>query len=125
MNKSTVLAYLKKNQDPRGIEHWKNRNQGPLKSYGIGLTNLRKYAKSIGRDPKLAKSLWNSNIHEMKTTTPYYEEELHKNRILEDIAAKYGFELSLFNLSEYFKSGALLSCMVMHLNRRSYDIALT
>ena len=66
MNKSTVHAYLKKNQDPRGIEHWKNRNKSPLKSYGIGLTKLRKYAKSIGRDPKLAKSLWNSDIHEMK-----------------------------------------------------------
>ena len=60
MNKSTVVAFLKKNQDPRGIEHWKNRNKGALKSYGIGLTILRKYAKSIGRDAKLAKSLWNS-----------------------------------------------------------------
>ena len=66
MNKSTVVAYLRKNQDPRGIEHWKKRNRGALKSYGIGLTILRKYAKSIGRDAKLAKSLWNSNIHEMK-----------------------------------------------------------
>jgi 3-methyladenine DNA glycosylase AlkD len=66
MNKSTVAAYLKKNQDPRGIEHWKQNNRGSLKSYGIGLTFLRKYAKSIGRDAKLAKSLWNSNVHEMK-----------------------------------------------------------
>ena len=66
MNKSTVLAHLKKNQDPRGIEHWKKRNTGRLKSYGIGLTNLRKYAKTIGRNPKLARSLWNSDIHEMK-----------------------------------------------------------
>ena len=66
MNKSTVVEYLKKNQDPRGIEHWEKRNKSPLKSYGIGLTKLRKYAKSIGRDPKLAKSLWNSHIHELK-----------------------------------------------------------
>ena len=66
MNKSTVVAFLKKNQDPRGIEHWNNRNQTALKSYGIGLTILRKYAKSIGRDAKLAESLWNSNIYEMK-----------------------------------------------------------
>jgi len=74
---------------------------------------------------RLGNTIMNaSNIHEMKTTTPYYTEELHKNRTLEDIAAKYGFELSLFNLSEYFKSGALLSCMVMHLNRRSYDLVL-
>ena len=66
MNKSTVVSFLKKNQDPRGIEHWKNHNQTALKSYGTGLTVLRKYAKSIGRDAKLAKSLWDSNIIEMK-----------------------------------------------------------
>jgi hypothetical protein len=65
-----------------------------------------------------------SNILEMKSSDPYYDEEKHKNRTLEDIAVKYGFELSLFNLSEYFKSGALLSCMVLHLNRKSYDIPL-
>ena len=28
MNNSTVVAYLKKNQEPRGIEHWKKRNKG-------------------------------------------------------------------------------------------------
>jgi hypothetical protein len=74
---------------------------------------------------RLGNTIMNaSNIQEMKTTDQYYDEELHKNRTLEDIAAKYGFELSLFNLSEYFKSGALLSCMVMHLNRQSYDLVL-
>ena len=66
-----------------------------------------------------------SNIHEMKSSDKYYESELNKNRVLEDIAVKYGFEPAFFNLSEYFKSGALLSCMVMHLNRQSYQLSLT
>ena len=66
MNKTTILAYLKEHQDPRGIEHWKKRNKTSLRSYGIGLTRLRKYARQIGRDAKLARSLWKSNIHEMK-----------------------------------------------------------
>jgi hypothetical protein len=43
---------------------------------------------------------------------------------LEDIAAKLGLEVSYFNLSEYLKGGALLSCMVMHLNRRSHAFSL-
>jgi N-dimethylarginine dimethylaminohydrolase len=74
---------------------------------------------------RLGNTIMNaSNIHEMKRSDQYYEEELQKNRTLEDIAANNGFELSLFNLSEYFKSGALLSCMVMHLNRQSYDLVL-
>lgn len=66
-----------------------------------------------------------SNIHEMKRSDKYYEGERQKNRMLEDIAVKNGFEVAFFNLSEYMKSGALLSCMVMHLNRRSYDLVLT
>ena len=74
---------------------------------------------------RLGNSLLNaSNIHEMKAGDDYYEEEKHKNRTLEDIAVRFAFEVSFFNLSEYMKSGALLSCMVMHLNRKSFDIPL-
>ncbi|MEN8303805.1 MAG: arginine deiminase-related protein [Campylobacterota bacterium] len=65
-----------------------------------------------------------SNIHEMKRGDEYYESERKKNRTLEDIAVQYGFEVAFFNMSEFLKSGALLSCMVMHLNRKSYDIKL-
>lgn len=75
---------------------------------------------------RLGNTIMNaSHIHEMKFSDEYYDSELHKNRMLEDIAVKYGFEVSFFNLSEYFKSGALLSCMVMHLNRQSYKLTLT
>jgi N-dimethylarginine dimethylaminohydrolase len=74
---------------------------------------------------RLGNSLLNaSHIHEMKRTDEYYEDERNKNRTLEDIATRYAFEVSFFNLSEFLKSGALLSCMVMHLNRKSYDLTL-
>lgn len=74
---------------------------------------------------RLGNSLLNaSNIHEMKRTDEYYEEEKQKNLKLEDIATRFAFEVSYFNLSEFLKSGALLSCMVMHLNRKSYDLVL-
>ena len=68
MKKSDVLAWLKTNQDQRGIAHWKKRDDTPegMKSYGIGLVKLRKFAKSVGRDARLAKQLWKSNLHEMK-----------------------------------------------------------
>lgn len=68
MKKSEIHAYLKANQDPRGIAHWKEHEQesGGLKSYGIGLTKLRKYAKTVGRDPRLARQLWQAPIQEMK-----------------------------------------------------------
>jgi len=65
-----------------------------------------------------------SNIHQLTAGTEDYEHELTKNRALEDIATRTGLEVNLFNLDEYMKGGALLSCMVMHLNRRSYDFVL-
>jgi len=68
MNKSEVHEFLKSNQDARGIAHWKKHQDqtGGLKSYGFGLTKLRKFAKTVGRDPKLARQLWQSKIYEMK-----------------------------------------------------------
>jgi len=68
MNKSEILEYLKSNQDARGIAHWKEHQDksGGLKSFGFGLTKLRKFSKTIGRNSKLARQLWKSNIYEMK-----------------------------------------------------------
>ena len=36
MNKSTVHAYLKENQDPRGIENWKKVYDGPHLQADLG-----------------------------------------------------------------------------------------
>jgi len=68
MNKSQVLEYLKANQDARGIASWKIFAEAStgLKSYGVGLTKLRSFSKTIGRDPKLARQLWKAKIYDMK-----------------------------------------------------------
>ena len=74
---------------------------------------------------RLGNTLLNaSNLHEMRRSDAHYDDELAKNRRLEDIATRNAFEVAYFNLGEFMKSGALLSCMVMHLNRKSYDLAL-
>lgn len=65
-----------------------------------------------------------SHIHSLRAGSDDYFEELRKNRELEDVAIRHGLEVSYFNLSEYHKGGALLSCMVMHLNRQSYAFSL-
>jgi len=75
---------------------------------------------------RLPKTILNSShIHDLKIGTEDYKREVQKNRRLEDIASDFALEVSYFNLSEYHKSGALLSCMVMHLNRNSYTFTLT
>ena len=57
-----------------------------------------------------------SNISEMTRADENYEAEKHKIESLEKICFNEGLEPVFFNLSEYIKSGAMLSCMMMHLN---------
>jgi N-dimethylarginine dimethylaminohydrolase len=65
-----------------------------------------------------------SNISEMKKSHEYYQGEKHKIETLEKICSDAGMEPVIFNLSEYMKSGAMLSCMVMHLNRVDHNKTL-
>jgi N-dimethylarginine dimethylaminohydrolase len=62
-----------------------------------------------------------SNISEMKKSHEYYAGEVHKIKTLEKICSDAGMEPAIFNLSEYMKSGAMLSCMMMHLNRVDHN----
>jgi N-dimethylarginine dimethylaminohydrolase len=65
-----------------------------------------------------------SNISEMKKSHEYYAGEKHKLETLEKICGDAGMEPVIFNLSEYMKSGAMLSCMMMHLNRVDHNKTL-
>lgn len=58
-----------------------------------------------------------SNISELKKDDELYTLEKHKIDTLEKICGDEGMECVIFNLSEFMKSGALLSCMTQHLSR--------
>lgn len=67
MTKDEVLALLESNQNARGIAHWRRlASGGGLRSFGIGLTQLRKLAKKIGRDHDLAQELWASDVYDAR-----------------------------------------------------------
>ncbi len=55
-------------------------------------------------------------IHTLKKGTDEYDNEKHKNDTLEHLCARCGYDVAFFDISEFVKSGAALSCMVMHLN---------
>ncbi|NLS02181.1 amidinotransferase [Rhizobium sp. P32RR-XVIII] len=59
--------------------------------------------------------LCDSNIRELESGSPKYAMEKAKIDRLEKICARFGRELTVFCMSEFYKSGALLSCLVMHL----------
>ncbi len=111
-----VCTELYTEQEVRELERYTNIIDAPLDDCFSGVCNSVRLSNTI---------LNASHITELRAGTEEYAYELAKNRRLEDIAASLGFELTFFNLSEYLKGGALLSCAVMHLNRYSYEFALT
>lgn len=68
MEKRDVLDLLEANKNERGIQHWERLGTytGGLKSFGIGLTQLRKLARQVGRDRDLARKLWQTDIYEAR-----------------------------------------------------------
>jgi len=68
MTEREVLELLEAERDERGIQHWErlgDRTAG-MRSYGIGLTKLRKLAKKIGRDHELAAKLWATDVYDAR-----------------------------------------------------------
>lgn len=79
----------------------------------------------ICNSARLSNTILNgSSLHDLSAGSEDYHYEVKKNRRLEDIAVEHAMEVSYFALGEYMKGGALLSCMVMHLNRYSYAFRL-
>jgi N-dimethylarginine dimethylaminohydrolase len=65
-----------------------------------------------------------SDIASIEKQDNRYQEELKKVEFLNRVCAANGMEAVLFNLSEFTKSGAMLSCCVMHLNFEDYMEAI-
>jgi 3-methyladenine DNA glycosylase AlkD len=68
METQDVLELLEASRNERGIRHWEQApsGSGGLKSFGIGLIELRKLAKRIGRDHQLARGLWATDVYDAK-----------------------------------------------------------
>tara|TARA_Y100001934_G_scaffold45669_1_gene55300 strand:+ start:11613 stop:12311 length:699 start_codon:yes stop_codon:yes gene_type:complete len=75
VTKTEVLALLKENKNERGIANWKKMGDtGGLQSYGIGLSQLRKLAKKVGRSHSLAAQLWKSKNYDAKVISLLIDE---------------------------------------------------
>ncbi len=68
MTVSEVLALLEVERDERGMSNWVKLDSGTagMRSFGIGLTRLRKFAKQIGRDRELAHALWQTGVYDAR-----------------------------------------------------------
>ena len=98
MKKTDVLALLASHTNERGVANWlKFAGKGELESFGIGLTQLRKLAKQIGRDHNLALELWDCNNYDAKVIGLLIDEPA---KITREQAEQQVEELSLIHISE-------------------------
>jgi N-dimethylarginine dimethylaminohydrolase len=91
----------------RAIERECNIIDASVENVRSGLTN----SLIIGHH-----LLCDSPISEIGRTHDYYDSEKAKIARLEEICVQHRLELHIFNLSEFMKSGAALSCLTMRLN---------
>jgi N-dimethylarginine dimethylaminohydrolase len=61
--------------------------------------------------------LCDSEIVELGKESPYYSIEKAKIERLENICSRFGLALRVFGMSEFYKSGAQLSCLIMHIRQ--------
>ena len=61
--------------------------------------------------------LCDSDIHELDAGSAWYPGEKAKIEKLERLCARFGLGIRVFCMSEFYKSGALLSCLIMHVTR--------
>ncbi len=61
-----VLEQLRSLGDPKNVEGMARYGIRVTKAFGVSAPNLRKLAKEIGRDHKLAAQLWRTGIHDAR-----------------------------------------------------------
>jgi len=66
MRYKEILKRLKSLYDPEAVAGMARYGIRPEKNYGVSVSTLRKMAKSLGRDHKLAQQLWSSGIRDAR-----------------------------------------------------------
>ncbi len=115
MTLQEVIQLLEENKNERGIEHYKKFSGGKGKSFGLGLTQLKKLAKQVGKNHELALELWEQPIYDCKVMACLVEEpkkvtkEQITNQLLDsknwmlshayvqNVLAKVPYSVELFN----------------------------
>jgi len=66
MDVENIIEELKKHSDPQVVKGMARFGINPDKTLGLSIPFIRKTAKTIGKDHKIATGLWDSRIHEAR-----------------------------------------------------------
>ena len=73
MNAKEIIEILKSKANAKNVEGMARFGINKNGTLGVAIPDLRKLAKNIGKDHKLAGKLWRSKIHEAKILASYIE----------------------------------------------------
>jgi len=74
MTSKEIINHLKKHSDPKNREGMARFGINPQHALGVRIPVLRKLAKKIGKDHKLAQDLWKTRIHEARILATMIDE---------------------------------------------------
>lgn len=66
MTKKEVLDLLEANKNDRGIANWEGLGVDGMRSFGMGMTQLKKIGKQVGKNHDLALELWETDVYDAK-----------------------------------------------------------
>jgi len=114
-NKSLICTELYTSEEIKLIEKYTEIIDINVDDAFGGITNSARLGNMI---------LCASNISELSKHDEFYKGEKQKIETLENICSNEGMEPIIFNMSEYMKSGAMLSCCLMSLNHVGHNKSL-
>lgn len=74
MDKEEIIKHLEKNGSQRNREGMARFGINATHAFGVSIPVLRKLAKEIGKNHKLANELWQSGVHEARILASMIEE---------------------------------------------------
>jgi 3-methyladenine DNA glycosylase AlkD len=66
MSVGAILAEMRSKADPKAVEGMARFGISPSNTLGLSIPTIRKVARRVGRDHKLALELWESGVHEAR-----------------------------------------------------------
>ncbi len=75
-----ILRELARLSDPAAVKGMAKYGINPNNTYGISMPTLRRIAKEVGRDHRLAQQLWASEVHEARILAALIDDPRHVTR---------------------------------------------
>jgi 3-methyladenine DNA glycosylase AlkD len=111
MDYNEVMSKLKSFSDPKAVEGMARYGINPEKNLGVSVASIRKLAKEIGKDHKLALKLWKSGIRDARLLSATIDDP---EKVTEAQLEKMVLDLNSWDICDHCCSDIFLSSGFAH-----------